>query len=148
MHMVVMNELRARTAVRSQHVRELVAVIDSDPVVTPVIEALDLYGRMGRFYYLEQLGDAPQAINPDHAWQKIEQFALADPEVDALYGQAMHNICDSDAWGKFTCALRERIAIAVERIWISIAVSGRNHVLGEVGVALGCEVHPNAVGQQ
>ena len=69
MHTVVMNELRARAAVKSQYVRELVAEVDNDPVVAPIIEALDLYGRMGRFYYLDHLGDAPQAVSPDHAWQ-------------------------------------------------------------------------------
>ena len=148
MHTVVMNELRARTADKSQYVRELVAEVDNDPVVVPIIEALDLYGRMGRFYYLDQLGDAPQAVSPDHAWQKIEQFALTDPEVAALYRRAMQNVGDSDAWGKFTCALYERIAMAVERIWVAIAVCGRNHVLGDTGVVFGFEVHPDSVGRQ
>lgn len=148
MHTVVMNELRARAAVKSQYVRELVAEVDNDPVVAPIIEALDLYGRMGRFYYLDHLGDAPQAVSPDHAWQKIEQFALTDPEVAALYRRAMQNVGDSDAWGKFTCALYERIAMAVERIWIAIAVCGRNHVLGDTGVVFGFEVHPDSVGRQ
>lgn len=148
MHTAVMNELRARTADKSQYVRELVAEVDNDPVVVPIIEALDLYGRMGRFYYLDQLGDAPQAVSPDSAWQKIEQFTLADPEVAALYGQAMQNVGDSDAWDEFTCALHERIAMAVERIWVSIAVCGRNHALGETGAVFGFEIHPDAVGRQ
>ncbi|GAA1868718.1 hypothetical protein [Myceligenerans crystallogenes] len=148
MHVAVMNELRVRTANKSQYVRELLAEVDNDPVVAPIIEALDMYGRMGRFYYLDELGDAPQPVSPGDAWQNIEQAALADPAVATLYEQAVKDVGDNEAWEKFIRALHGRIATAVERIWVAIAVCGRNHALGETGETFGFEVHPDAVGRQ
>lgn len=148
MHQQVMAELRARTASKSAYVREVLAEVDDDQVVRPIIEALDLYGRMGRFFYLDQLGDDPQSVSPDAAWDKIEQAALADSNVSALYQEAMGNVNDNAAWGQFTSALHERIAIAVERVWVAVAVCGRNHALGETGSTFGFEVHPDMVGRQ
>lgn len=103
---------------------------------------------MGRFYYLDELGDATQPVSPDDAWQNIEQAALADSTVATLYQQAMRDVGDNDAWDKFIRALHERIATAVERIWVAVAVCGRNHALGETGGTFGFEVHPDAIGRQ
>jgi hypothetical protein len=64
------------------------------------------------------------------------------------YQRAMENVGDNEAWDRFIRALHERIAVAVERIWIAIAVCGRNHALGETGSTFGFEVHPDAVGRQ
>jgi hypothetical protein len=148
MHAAVMTELLARTANKSEYVRGLLAEVDGDPVVAPIIEALDMYGRMGRFYYLDELGDVPQTVSPDDAWQNIEQSALNDPAVATLYQRAMRNVGDNDAWEEFIGALHERIAMTVERLWIAVAVCGRNHALGETGETFGFEVHPSAVGRQ
>lgn len=148
MHATVMNELRERTADKSEYVRGLLAEVDNDTVVRPIIEALDMYGRMGRFYYLDELGDAQQPVSPDDAWQNIEQAALADPAAATLYQQATRDVGDSHAWDEFTRAFHERIAVAVERLWIAVAVCGRNHALGETGGTFGFEVHPDAVGRQ
>lgn len=148
MHATVIKELRLRSADSSQFVRGLLGEVENDPVVEPIIEALDIYGRMGRFYYLDELGDAPQLVSPEQAWQKIEQAALADPVVATLYQQAMKDPRDNSAWQEFIRALHERIAAAVERLWIAIAVCGRNRVLGETGGTFGFEVHPDAVGRQ
>lgn len=148
MHQAVMESLRIRTASKSQYVRKLVVDVDADLAIEPVINALDLYGQMGRFYYLDQLGDHLQLVSPDDAWQKIERAAIADPQVASLYKQAMDHIGDNAAWDRFVRALNERIAVAVERLWIMIAVCGRNHVLGETGGVFGFEVHPDAVGRQ
>lgn len=148
MHDEVMNALRIRTADKSDYVRGLVAAVDADPVVLPVIKALDLYGRMGRFYYLDLLGDRPQSANPKDSWLEIETAVLADPEVARLYRRASRGAGDTQAWNAFTRALHGRIASAVEGIWIMIAVAGRNHALGLTGDSFGFEVHPNAVGRQ
>ncbi|GAA3675978.1 hypothetical protein [Yimella lutea] len=148
MHTTVMNELRVRTADKSEYVRGLLAEVDNDTVVLPIIEALDMYGRMGRFYYLDELGDAQQPVSPDDAWQNIEQAALADSTVATLYQQAMSDLGDNDAWDKFIHALHERIATAIERLWAGVAVCGRNHALGETGGVFGFEVHPDSVGRQ
>lgn len=122
MHQAVMDELRTRTANESQSVRGLLAEVDNDPVVVPLIEALDTYGRMGRFYYLDQLGDAPQPVRPDDAWQDIEKAALADPAVATLHEHAKKRVGDNEAWDELIRALHERIAVAVERVWIVVAV--------------------------
>jgi len=148
MHQEVWGELRTRTASKSQYLRELLAEVDVDAVVVPVIAALDMYGQRGRFYYLDQLGEHLQPVSPDDAWQRIEGAALADSSVAALYDRAMRDVRDNDAWERFIRALHERIATAVERVWITIAVCGRNHALGETGSVFGFEVHPDAVGRQ
>lgn len=148
MHATVMNELRARTADKSEYVRGLLAGVDNDTVVVPIIEALDMYGRMGWFYYLDELGDAQQPVSPDEAWQNIEQAALADPAVATLYQQAARAVGGNDARDEFTRTLHERIAVAVESLWIAVAVCGRNHALGETGGTFGFEMHPDAVGRQ
>lgn len=145
MHSTIMRELVARTADQSEYVRGFVAGVAHDPLVGPVLEALDRYGRMGRFYNLDELGNAPQAVSPVTAWQKVEQSALADPQVAELYRQAMGNVADGEAWTGFAGALRERIARTVDRIWSMVAVCGRNHVLGETGVVFGFEIHPDRV---
>jgi hypothetical protein len=148
MHQEVISELRQRTQSKSQYVRGLLAEVESDPVVIPVIDALDMYGRRGRFYYLDQLGESPQPVSPDDAWQKIELAALTDPDVAALYSRVNANIGNHEMWNEFMLALNERIAVAVERIWIMIASSGINHALGETGTTFGFEVQPSAVGRQ
>lgn len=148
MHQRVMAELRARAANNSLYVRELIAEVDNDQVVEPIIEALDHYGRMGRFFYLDQLGDAPQSVSPTAAWHKVDQAALSDPNVDALFQRAMGNVNDNVVWAEFRSGLNERIATAVERVWVTVAVCGRNHALGETGSAFGFEVHPDMVGRQ
>jgi hypothetical protein len=148
MHQKVIEELRERTRSKSQYVRGLFAEVESDPVVIPVIEALDMYGRRGRFYYLDQLGESPQAVSPDDAWQKIELAALADPDVAAFYSRVNAHIGNKEMWNECKLALNERIAVAVERIWIMIARSGINHALGETGTTFGFEILPSAVGRQ
>ncbi|SDU62839.1 hypothetical protein [Jiangella alkaliphila] len=149
MHEAVMAELRVRTADTSEHVRARFAGVEADPVVEPVIEALDMYGRRGRFFFLDLLGEKPQSwVGPDAAWQKIESAALADPAVATLYSATTTNVGDNDIWADFVAGLNERIALAVEQLWTMVAVCGRNHALGETGVVFGFEVHPGAVGRQ
>ncbi|WP_307357461.1 hypothetical protein [Microbacterium murale] len=97
----------------------------------PIIESLDIYGGMGRFYYLDELGDAPQLVSPNDSWQSIEQAVLTDPAVATLYQQAMNDVGDNDAWETFIRALHERSRCANETVrW------------GEIGGTFGFEVHP------
>lgn len=148
MHAAVLGELRTRAEDATPYVRQLLDEVETDPVVPPVIAALDMYGRMGRFYFLDRLGDHPQRVSPIEAWQEIEHAAFDDPEVADLYRVAMTDVADSEAWERATRALHERIAISVERIWTAVAICGRNRVLGETGTTFGFEVHPDAVGRQ
>jgi hypothetical protein len=148
MHDLVMRTIRRRTRDSTPYVRALVSQVDADPCVLPLIRTLDAYGRMGRFYYLDKLGDSPQAVNPDELWDDVEHAARADPRVAALFVRAMADVQDNDVWDELTRALHDRIADSVEQIWTMIAVVGRNHALGETGTVFGFEIHPGAVGRQ
>lgn len=147
MYESVRTELRARTTNGTQYVRGVLAKVDEDTLIEPIIEALDMYGRMGRFYYLDRLGNAPQKVSPEEAWQKIEEAALADPNVAVSYRRVLDDVGNNDVWDGFMSVLNHRIAVAVETLWIAIAVCGRNRVLGEAGTRFGFEVHPEAVGR-
>ena len=149
MHEAVIEELHVRTADKSDYVRGLLTQVRADPVIPPLIAALDMYGRMGRFYYLDLLGDDPQKWEgPDGYWERIEAAAITEPELAAAYATATTDVSNNQVWDRFYRALNERIAIAIERLWIMIAVCGRNHALGETGGVFGFEVHPDAVGRQ
>lgn len=145
LHDAVMQDLHQRTSDKSSYVRGLLADVEADPVIPPVIDALDLYGKMGRFYFLDQLGASPQAVHPDAAWQAIERAVLVDPAVSGLLATATADAGDSDVWDSFNQAVRERLASSVERLWTMVAVCGRNHAWGDVGATFGFEVHPDMV---
>lgn len=148
MHESVISELRARSTTQTEFVRGLLAEVEGDDVLQPIITALDVYGRAGRFYNLDELGGQSQLVSPANAWDEVDQAARSDPHVNALFQQAMRDTGDSAAWDQLTNALQERIAASIERLWKAIAVSGRNYVLGETGTVFGFEVHPDAVGRQ
>ena len=149
MHAAIMDELRVRTADKSEYVRGLFAEVEADPVIVPLIVALDMYGRMGRFYYLDLLGDQPQVWeSPDTFWQRIESAAIADPVLAAMYTEAMEQVSNNDLWDASHRALNELIAASLERLWVMVAVVGRNHALGETGGTFGFEIHPGATGRQ
>lgn len=148
MHEAVMNELRNRTARKSAYIRGLVQELDDDPVLLPTIHALDVYGRMGRFYNLDQLGNDPQPVNPEAAWNEIEKAALQDPEAARQREVSLNNLGDQEALDAAVAALHNRIAVSVERVWVALAMCGSNHVLGETGRTFGTLLHPDAVGKQ
>lgn len=149
MHDAVFDELRKRTADKSEYVRGLFSSVEDDLVVKPLIAALGRYGQSGRFYYLDVLGDAPQEWeSPEEHWQHIEDAVMLEPEIKDLFNVAMNSISDNELWDSFHRSLHERIALAIERLWEMIAVSGRNHALGEAGTQFGFEVHPRSVGRQ
>ena len=47
---------------QSRYVCELLGEVDADPEASPTIEMLDMFGRMERFFCLEQLADDPQSV--------------------------------------------------------------------------------------
>lgn len=149
MHDAVFDELRKRTADRTEYVRVLLSSVEEDFVVKPLIAALGRYGQSGRFYYLDVLGDVPQEWeSPEDHWQHIEDAVLLESEIKDLFTEAMNSVSDNKLWDSLQRSINERIALAIERLWEMIAVSGRNHVLGEAGTHFGHEVHPCSVGRQ
>jgi hypothetical protein len=121
MHEIVFGELHARAADKSPYVRGLLADVEADDVVVPLINALDIYGAQGRFFYLDRLSDSPQRDDPDAAWQEIEHAAFADPTVDDLYRLAMRSI--PTPWG-----LSESRSVGVSRFDEVVLCAERRHI--------------------
>lgn len=149
MHAAVIHELRARTADKTDYVRNLLAAVEEDPIVPPLIAMLGRYGQSGRFYYLDLLGDAPQQWDsPTEYWQLVEDVVVREPDVAAAFEAASNAVSNNDLWDHLHRTIHERIALALERLWEMIAICGRNHALGQTGSTFGVEIHPNAVGHQ
>lgn len=58
---------------------------DSDPILPKLLEILSMYGKEGRFYFLDSLSDRPQAgESPERLWDVMEQDVLdANPQLRA-----------------------------------------------------------------
>lgn len=148
MHGKVMGILTEGAKTKSQYVRELVHTVESDPVVRAFIHTLSIYGRQGRFYSLDQLANHQQAEDPDEAWNTTVKAARTDPEVAEAVARWQANIGDDVAVERAERAQHDRMATAIENIWLMAAGCGANGVLGPAGEAFGSLVHPDAVGRQ
>ena len=144
-----MAQIRARTVNGTDYVQSLVATVDDDLVLRPLLAALDRYGRSGRFYNLDMLADSPQTdTNPAHMWDEAERAVLSDPAIAQLQQIATSRANDNDAWDNFYAAVQGRMADSIEGCWQMISRIGINHALGVTGAALGWEIAPDAVGRQ
>lgn len=144
-----MAQIRSRTATSSDYVQDLVATVENDTVLRPLLAALDRYGKSGRFYNLDMLADSPQTdTDPAHMWDEAERAALGDPAIARLQLIATSRSNDNDSWDNFYAALQGRMADSIEGCWNMISRVGINHALGVTGDVLGWEVAPNAVGRQ
>ncbi|WP_026547010.1 hypothetical protein [Paenarthrobacter nicotinovorans] len=149
MHSTVMAELSTRTANSTEYVRGLLAEVEADAVVVPLVATLGRYGESGRFYNLDRLGDNPQlSESPQEYWQRMEDAVIQDCHIAAAYTAAMDYPTDNALWDQLAKVINQRIADTVERLWTMVAVCGRNHALGVAGTTFGFEIHPNAVGEQ
>ncbi|TCI95941.1 hypothetical protein [Aeromicrobium sp. IC_218] len=148
MHHRLLPELVRRAGDASPFVRAKVGAIASNVVVPPLIRVLDLYGRSGRFFYLDSLARSPQVFDPAHAWGDVENAARDDPHVSNLMGNALERPADQSAWDSLRSAQNERIASAIEVIWEAISSASANGVLGEVGRMVASELAPTSVGRQ
>lgn len=145
----LLGELRTRSMDSTDYVKGLLAEVENDPIVPPLLEALDMYGRSGRFYYLDLLAENPQSFdNPSGYWNQIDAAALLEPGLKAKFHVASADVSNQAAWDDFHSSLHGAVADSVERLWTMIAVLGRNNVMGETGSTFGFEVHPDMVGRQ
>lgn len=73
---------------RPSHPHELVDRVDQDQTWPRLLEALDAYGRSGRFFYLDELAEEPQAWeSPRGLWQATEAAAVEQhPHLQAALG--------------------------------------------------------------
>lgn len=131
------------------YIAGLLGAVESDLIWPAILDALDTYGRSGRFYNLDMLGEQPQSWDsPIGYWDSIESAALAsDAELNARYHAALAS-GDQPEFDEFLSALNAKIADSLHRWWEMIAVLGRHGVLGETGKVFGFEAHPDAVGRQ
>ena len=131
------------------YITGILQAVEDDPIWPAMLATLDMYGRSGRFYNLDLLGEARQSTeSPTAFWNDLEQAVLAsDPELRAQMNAAM-NGGSNDDWEAFYSAVNNAIADSVYRWWEMIAILGRHGVLGETGTTFGWEVHPTAVGRQ
>ena len=145
----VLKEIADRTADSSRYVKGLVAGVVADPVLRPLLAALDRYGSSGRFYNLDTLADSPQSgADPGRMWDEAEQAALLDPDIAELQRVAIERLSDNDAWEAFYAAVQGHTADSIERLWQMISRVGINHALGATGAVLGSEIALEAVGRQ
>ena len=145
----VMGEVKARTASKGDYLRGLVAAVDADPVLRPLLEVLDRYGQSGRFYNLDLLAEDPQReLAPDELFRAVEHTAMAEPEVLRTYTAAMSNVSDQAAWDEFYATLRGRIARSIEQAWEMLSRVGMHGAFGPVGNLLGVDLRAESVGRQ
>jgi hypothetical protein len=145
----VMTEIRARTLNSSDYVRGLVAGVDADPVLRPLLAALDRYGRTGRFYNLDMLADSPQPeASPAMMWDEAERATLAEPRIVELQLIATELLSNNEAWDAFYAGVQGSAADSVERLWEMISRVGINHALGVTGATMGWEIAQTSVGHQ
>ncbi|KFF58046.1 hypothetical protein JF66_21555 [Cryobacterium sp. MLB-32] len=145
----VMAAILDRTTDSSDYVRDLVAGVLADPVLPPLLAALDRYGMSGRFYNLDMLADVPQVDpDPSRMWDSAEQAALGDPGIAELQRVATERLSDNGAWDSFYSAVQGHTADSIEQLWLMISRVGINNALGTTGATLGWEIAPDSVGRQ
>jgi hypothetical protein len=149
MHEALMDELKQRAEGKSTFAKGLLDAVEADQVVPPMLDALDAYGRAGRFYYLDILARAPQDwVGPAVAWTEVELAARQDPTIAELEVRAFENIGDNSAFDALLKAINERIATSVETVWDAIVGCGKNHLMGRAGDIIGHEADPAMTGRQ
>jgi hypothetical protein len=115
-----------------------------------LLDALDRYGRSGRFYYLDILGDEPQQWeNPSDLWDLAERVAEeSDTRLSRLKTDALADIQNQALWDTFISSLNARMAESVRQWWEMICILGRHGVLGMNNKSFGFEAPPDMVGGQ
>ena len=121
-------------------VHGLVEVVRADAVWPRLLDALDAYGRSGRFYYLNALAESTQPWeSPTALWDATEQAAIAQhAEIRALLGGP------TEALNRLPVALHHAVADSLLQWWTMVAWSARHGALGDRGRQFGFEAHPDS----
>lgn len=150
-HGVVVMDRQLRDALRSAlegkpYPASLLAQVEADPVLPPLLAVLDRYGRSGRFYYLDELASEPQTgDSPNHMWNEVEWAVFnREPAIKRAY-QAAKDSDDNAAFEASIPVLRGAVADTLVAWWETISVAGRFGAFGEGSPTMGWEVHPDSV---
>jgi hypothetical protein len=147
LHAKVMAELQARASM--PHVQALVADVAADPVIAPLMAALDRYAQEGRFYTSDLLaGHVQKWEDPRESWQTLEDVLMKTPYVAPAYATALADPSDNTAWDVARTALNARLARSILGLWTMIAVCGQRGLLGRNGALLGHDIHPSMTGRR
>lgn len=145
----VRREVGARVATGNAYLAGLLMDVDIDDMLPAILEVLDRYGRSGRFYNLDMLGDNPQhELSPEQMWNGVTEAAHADPTSQAKFTAAMTDLTNNEAWDEYHRAVCARVAQSLEGMWEMLSRIGMHGVLGETGRTLGFEVRASSVGRQ
>lgn len=138
---------RLHLATHRPVVEPKLAAIESDPAWGPILDALTRYGVSGRFYYLDQLAERPQAgEQPKALWDQAERELIrADPALDAAFHAAAARPLEFEA---FLQRLEGRMAQTIEDYWELLCFAGMHRMLGQRGVSWGTDARPDMVGRQ
>lgn len=125
LHANVMAQLHALAGSSMPHVQALVADVAADPVVAPLMSALERYAQEGRFYTSDMLaGHVQKWEDPRETWQTLENVLMKTPEVAPAYATALADPSDNAAWDAARTALNVRLARSILGLWTMIAVCG------------------------
>lgn len=105
-HTLELIETKKSSSTAPGYIDELRAAVDSDPIIDSLLGALSRYAKMGRYYNLDHLADAPQLEpSPRALWEQVQQDMfkrqpdlLSDPDsthakVNALVGDSCADWC-------------------------------------------------------
>lgn len=125
--------VRLPFATQRGYVERKLAEVEADALWPVILEALDRYGRGGRFYYLDALAnEAQDGDGPDAYWEAVITKARdSDPVIGELFHAYAADIRGKEA---FFRAAHEAIASSVQRWWDLLALAGIHDMMGPRGV--------------
>lgn len=123
-------EQRVNKATHPQCVKDVLHELERDLLWPLVLDTLNRYGKSGRFYYLDALGNNCQEDkSPKHYWEKVEDEARKmDPSLQDLLHRYISRECRRE---EYIQTLTAKIAECLETWRELIAVAAKQGVLGD-----------------
>ncbi|MEV7962384.1 hypothetical protein [Oerskovia paurometabola] len=125
----------------ADYVGGLVAAVDADLAWAKILEALDAYGRSGRFYYLDTLAEEqPKWDSPANLWFEAESICIEQhADLHHRQGPAM----TSEASERFSSDLHLQMAHSIAGWWHMVTMAARHGAFGPHGVQFGVDASPS-----
>lgn len=106
-------------------IAELLAAVNSDPYIDPLLHTLGTYAKRGRFYNLDHLADATQTEEPPgELWEQLHH------EVTTRHPDLLAGLATPDNWDSARTQLNQHIVESVQAWRELIVRSWRTGVLG------------------